>query len=224
MDTITDFHFLFVPWFMLSMFCLLCKLHTADVKYRRLYIWTHVFSHASSTGRKKDWPEDVHCGIAIILSVRRSLHRARWFLTRRCSDLMNWLFNVKQFTGIRFSTSAARMSKAGWWDIVANAALFSDLCWHDAGLGFHHEVPPKSCAVTGTPAAGLIAVSKQGRRWTASSELQWCQCFFCRPACWGRRHVFPTFAVFGSVQVSQKPRQSSYAPPPLPVRKGCGKW
>lgn len=127
------------------MVCAEYVLHILYVTYcscwvRESLCMNSCFNHPSGTGQKKGWPEDVHCGSAIILLVRRSLHGAHWFLARCFHDLMNWLFNVKQFRGTRFSISAARMSKAGWWAIVANTALFSELCWHDAGLGFHGEV------------------------------------------------------------------------------------
>lgn len=52
MDTITDFHFLFVPWFMLSMFCISWKWLTADTVPETLRM-NSCFSHASSIGQKK---------------------------------------------------------------------------------------------------------------------------------------------------------------------------
>lgn len=175
MDTITDFHFLFVPWFMLSMFRISWKWLTADTVQETLRM-NSCFSCASSMGQKNVWPEDVRCGTAIAFSVRRSLHRAWWLLIRRVGDLMNWLFNmkhlmnrlfnVKHFRGVRFYTAAARTSQAGWWDIVANAAVFSDVlawCWPKLS---RWSLPPKSRA-----AAGPIAVSQQGWWWMASSEL-----------------------------------------------------
>ena len=209
---------------MLSKFSISCKSHSADVEYRRLCIWTHVSVMPQAQGRKKADLE-MFAGAAVIFSVRRCLCRARWFLTHRFGGSMNWLFSVKQFRGIRFSTSAASMSKASWWDIVANAALFSEPCWDDAVLGFHSDIClPKSCGVACTSAAGPMAVSRQGWQRTAGSELQRCQCFLRRWACWGRRRIFFIFLVFGSVQVFQKPKQSWGAPPPSPARERNSKW
>lgn len=165
------------------------------------------FSHASGTGQKKGWPEHVHCGSAIMFLVKRFFHRAHWCFACCLRDLMNWLFNVKDCSmwGIRFSTSASRMSKAGWWDIIANVALLSEPCWHDAGLGFHDEVCHRRPVQWHALQQQVwFLLSKQERWWRASSELGWCQCFLRGQACWGRRCFFFIFPVFGSAQVFQK--------------------
>lgn len=105
---------------------------------------------------------------------------------------MNWLFSVKQFEGICFSTSAVRLSKEGWRDITANAALFSELCWHDAGLGFHSEVLHLRALQWCIPSS-RSGCREQGQQWTASSQLQQCLGLLLGQACRGRSHISVSF-------------------------------
>lgn len=149
--------------------------------------------------------------------------RAYWFLSHHSGDLMNWLFNVKQLR-IRFYPSASRISKAGWWHIVGNAAMFSDICWHDAGLGFHDDVCHLRAVLWQAlqQQVWLLWVSRavmDSKQWVTALPVLPPQADLLR-----LKASFLHLSVSGSVEVFQKPRRSLCAHLPLPLREGKVKW